>query len=789
MTAFRCRDERRQAAVRATGIGNGIDFLEVSADQRELRVHFLRVPSADLRAIADDEVRVVGGVRVTGIRVEPPLTFDGDVLVVKVSRPGDFSPYVLELRQANGKLVADLDPQLSAVQFTFKVDCPNGFDCAGDCGCHHDSPPPEPDIDYLAFDYASFRRLMLDRMAVTTPGWTERNPADLGVTLVEVLAYAADRLAYQLDATGTEATLATARQRTSVRRHARLVDYRMHDGANARTWVHVEIADGTGEVTLDAGTPLLTRVPTLPRILREAPPAGPVVFETMAKHTFRDDLNRFGLYAWGNRECRLPAGSTSASLRGRHDRLRAGDVLVFVEERGAVSGNPADADPARRHAVRIARLATVEEPLGVSFGNPAGEVTEIHWVAEDALPFDLVVSATDEDGVFHDDLTGVLGNIVLADHGSTRTGETFPVPSGRFAPVLAEPGLTMTGTIGRPLPGGDPRRHALFDPSASAAAATRWGPRKVLPAITLTEPAGDDDWVPRRDLLGSNGFAAEFVAETGDNGTARLRFGDGEYGMAPRPGSTLVATYRTGNGRAGNIGADTLWHVVTAKSGITAIRNPLPATGGTDPEPAERVRQDAPVAYRVPQRAVTADDYAAMARRHPEVQRAVCTRRWTGSWPTMFLTVDRAGGLPVDAAFELDLRAHLEPYRMAGHDLEIMPPRQIPLEVALRVCVLPEHYRSDVAAAVLAALVPGVFRPNALTFGTPVYLSAVLAAAQAVAGVRYVEPLIFERLGAPATSGLESGVLTFATLEIPRLDNDPNFADHGTLRLEMEGGR
>ena len=61
------------------------------------------------------------------------------------------------------------------------------------------------------------------------------------VTLVELLAYVADHLSYYQDAVATEAYLGTARQRMSVRRHARLVDYPMHDGCNARTWVHVEV--------------------------------------------------------------------------------------------------------------------------------------------------------------------------------------------------------------------------------------------------------------------------------------------------------------------------------------------------------------------------------------------------------------------------------------------------------------------------------------------------------------------------------------------------------------------
>ena len=54
---------------------------------------------------------------------------------------------------------------------------------------------PPPPIDYLAKDYASFRRLMLDRLALLVPDWRERNPADLGVALVELLAYAGDHSA------------------------------------------------------------------------------------------------------------------------------------------------------------------------------------------------------------------------------------------------------------------------------------------------------------------------------------------------------------------------------------------------------------------------------------------------------------------------------------------------------------------------------------------------------------------------------------------------------------------
>ena len=84
---------------------------------------------------------------------------------------------------------------------------------------------------------------ILDRLAVTAPAWKERHAADLGMVLAELLAYAGDHLSYRQDAVATEAYLKTARRRISVRRHLRLVDYRLHEGCNARAWVHVAVAN------------------------------------------------------------------------------------------------------------------------------------------------------------------------------------------------------------------------------------------------------------------------------------------------------------------------------------------------------------------------------------------------------------------------------------------------------------------------------------------------------------------------------------------------------------------
>jgi predicted phage baseplate assembly protein len=263
------------------------------------------------------------------------------------------------------------------------------------------------------------------------------------------------------------------------------------------------------------------------------------------------------------------------------------------------------------------------------------------------------------------------------------------------------------------------------------------------------------------------------------------------------PTESLDAVYRVGNGRSGNVGAETITQVVTDVEGIVGVRNPLPARGGRDPELLEQVRLYAPQAFRVQERAVTEADYAAVAQRHPEVQRAAATRRWSGSWHTWYVTVDRKRGLPVDTDFKERLHGFLGRFRLAGYDLEIQAPRFAALDIALRVCVEAGYLRSNVKRALLGeafsnADLPGgrrgFFHPDNLSFGQPVYLSQVVTAAMAVPGVRWVEPVRFQRWGERERGELEAGRITFDRLEIARLDNDPNAPENGKIEFDMQGG-
>jgi predicted phage baseplate assembly protein len=305
-------------------------------------------------------------------------------------------------------------------------------------------------------------------------------------------------------------------------------------------------------------------------------------------------------------------------------------------------------------------------------------------------------------------------------------------------------------------------------------------------------------WVVQRDLLASDRTATHFVAEAENDGTTRLRFGDGSHGRRPLAVTEFLATYRRGNGSNGNVGADAIFHIVSNASGVfDEVRNPMPAAGGVDAEDVEAARRDAPQAFRTQERAVTAADYAAAAERRSDVQRAAATFRWTGSWHTVFVTADRFGGAALDARFEEKLRNHLERFRMAGYDLEVDEPRYVALDIALHVCVKPDYFRSEVLRAVMQELGSGVlpdgrlavFHPDNFSFGEAVYLSRIVAAAQAVEGVEAVWAEKFARMAAPDVASLDNGVIPIGRLEIAQLANNPNFRERGRLMLAAGGGK
>ncbi|PVZ08204.1 putative phage baseplate assembly protein [Actinomycetospora cinnamomea] len=875
-----CDEPRRRRVVRDAGFG-GIDAVEISADHRTLTVTLIGAAPGPL---APGNVELIGepALRVLDARLERAPDderddgdggYADDRLIVRLDRAGGPQPYTLALVDADvrDRPAPGFDPRFARVELSFLAGCPADVDCAATPQCP-DPEVPEPALSYLAKDYASFRRLVLDRMALLVPGWTERHAPDLEITLVEILAYVGDHLSYLQDAIATEAYLDTARRRISVRRHLRLVDHRVHEGTNARAWVCVAV-----DARLDV-------------------PAGELVLGTAAgeifapvvpgPRTFHPENGEIAIWTWGDAGCCLPAGATSLTLAGE-PVLTVGDVLVLEEVRDPGTGLAADADPAHRQAVRLTAVTPGRDAL---YDQP---VVDVRWAVEDALGFAVCT-----------EVTVARGNVVLVDHGTAMLSSPWEIPvSGRDRSVPTDvvdvtwrapypphpavaaaqadhleaiPGralervralagvgrlldeaeraelVTLAGRRGARrvrglagLAGLDAAAQALVvaaladeadvllhdrfawlarraararagavldhgevdavaeafgaayaaglaatSPSLAgpAAEALRQDPGAALPELELRESDGAR-WVPRGDLLGSEPDDRHVVPEVDDDDRLHLRFGDDRLGRAPEPGAPVTVRWRRGNGTAGNVGAGAIDRVRGTFPAITAVRNPLPAQGGTDPEPMALARRLGPHTLRATrERAVIPADYAELAAAVPGVDRAAAQRRWTGSTVVIDVAIDPVGVpvAPPELLRRVDARLHR--YRRIGHDVVVRSARTVSLHLALRVCARPERLRAHVEVALRAAL-RALFAPDRASFGDPVVLSTVVAAAAAVPGVESVVVTRLERLHEGDRGERAEGLLRLGPFEVARLDADPARPDHGILDLVVDGAR
>lgn len=635
----------------------------------------------------------------------------------------------------------------------------------------------QPSIDYMAKDYESFRQLMLDRLSSTLPAWQERHAPDLGVAIVEALAYVADYLSYYQDAVATEAYLGTARQRISVRRHARLLDYVLHEGCNARAWVHCRVAkEGkrpsskrdqpvrlapenlifvAADQRVGAQLSLLSKkdLSALPEDSYEI--FNPVDCKEIVLHS---DHNEFVVVD-------LPKKNpTTAKIRLEPGVvLEAGSVLVLKAPKPDAAGQ---SDPYLYHPVALVERVAAA-PL---------EATEtwIRWHFDDALPGYMA------------DLKSVvaLGNIVLVDHGR-RVSDTLSAASGPTVSSPASPTERWGGA--GPLPRRSlTHRVPLAATAGSAAAMLNQDPRQAIPQMWLNvdgEPWGH----VRSDLLDSLPYDRHFCVEVDDDGRAWVRFGDGEgVGEQPAVEKSVEAVYRVGNGQAGNVPAGSINRLmiediksadrkrVLNDLGRITVTNPMGATGGKDPESAASARLIAPGEMRAhQQRAVSAEDYAEFARNVSGVANAAATIAHEGAKRVVRVAIDPKGWqVPERAASAIDkamwaaLREHvlerLEAVRRINHDVVVVAPVYVQLDIDIELSILSGYMRDVVRDQAKRKLV-GVndsrqqdpverafFDEDNLTFGQPIYWSQIVACLHSIPGVASVTQRKFARLGSSA---------------------------------------
>jgi Baseplate J-like protein len=794
----------------------GIARVAVDDARARLMVTFLRPLRLPAEAFLLDprSYSLTGGQRrfPRVLRVEPvsaasPPDPDGRQALLTLDQLGDFSVYTLTVSGP------EIDPFFESRPLRFRLACGDPFDCRSPAA--EAVPPAELPvaIDYLAKDYSSFRQALIDFIPTRLPAWTERSEADLGMTLLELLAATADTLSYVQDRVANEAFLGSATQRRSVAGHLALVGYQMDEGASARTWLQFQV----NEVhTLGPGGFQVSNAPT-----SDAEPV--IVFETLAGATLDPRHNEMRLFTWGHENCCLPREATSAVLAGRFDALKAGDYLLFEDDRGhrdvvrlvddaeivaagaivsALSGSPPLTSPPLLTSPLLASRPLTSSLLA---SPPLAEasLTLVRWSEATPLHHEYCLGLAETSPPAP--RTRVRGNLVVTTHGETVRETLQPPATGATAGLSGRRQRLWLGSA--PLAHLDAQTRDLVAPptGASSAPATGFTTRPVRSTSTLRVEVDGEIWHQQPSLLGGRPDDHVFRVEIDDQGAATLVFGDDVFGQRLPDGAIVTATYRVGGGTAGNVGANTLTRPLpldAPRPWLVSVTNPLAAIGGRDAESRDHARRVGPATFQAPLVAVTADDYQARAQaftngpgRKP-IQRATATFRWTGSWLTVRLAVDPRGGETLTPALSKVLRDHLDTSRLTGYDLAVVGAVYVSVDLAIEFCVARGGRASDIQQALQQTLsngdLPGgrkgFFHPDNFSFGDHLYVSRIFAAVMAVVGVESAQITRLARLHAAeperdTVTNLRQGLLAIGPGEIVRLDNDRNFPERGTLTI------
>jgi hypothetical protein len=840
------------------GRPNGIKllFVKIEGDAAKLTLHFYN--ENYLQTIVDrynaDHARapqifpISGGHRLpagtAGVRVQAiAREVDQTALALTVRPIGDYSTYKLRIDTTGfGTNPVVIDPLFNEIDFKFRPGCFN-INCKPDWPSAA-QPDDAPVIDYLAKDYDSFRHTMIAAMMQRVPNWQPSSEADLDQVLLELFSAAADELSDYQDRVMNEAYLSSARKRISLARHARLMDYHIHQGNQAATWLALEVlpefksTPETGTIEYFLAKNFQVWAPT------QGDQPSAVVFVAREKKRVHELVNRMGLYTWGDAIPSLVAGDTTADLKlfrvgasGQATELsdkasaiavqkliRSGVVhqLLIQEHLNPATGTSNGFNPRKRQLLTLLPGADGAEamydpttapatydPVNNLPPNAARWFVRVRWAQQDQLKSNYCftvdcpnIGKVENVSLFH-------GNLVEVSHGRLRT-TTFKEPgpslkAGEFYYERSEKLGAVCTLPDRPLayqktkPGGD-------EPTQS-----------TLSVEVLQETGGKDAWDEVSSLIHSDASdenGDHFVVETDEERISVVRFGNGSNGRELPQNAVVECTYQVGDGLDGNIGLDKLTtfdpaanhflkldaNVAQNRDGSKIIRcwNPFDVDSGRAPEPAAEIIRRAPEAYRLRQlRAVTLDDYVKRAMELPEVSRASAAYAWTGSWRTVRITIDPAGATVLEAAAFQKIARHLNAVRLIGEDLEIRSPQFVPLKIAVVLCAKPEFWCEDLKAILEQEFSDGwtpdgrrgFFHPDLWTFGQGLEPSQIVGRVLAVEGVEHLISVNIERLNSPSSALTIRTGAAVSQNEIIQVFNDPDHMEKGSIDFDVQGGR
>jgi hypothetical protein len=182
--------------------------------------------------------------------------------------------------------------------------------------------------------------------------------------------------------------------------------------------------------------------------------------------------------------------------------------------------------------------------------------------------------------------------------------------------------------------------------------------------------------------------------------------------------------------------------ILQPQPGLKSIRNPVAVGGGDDPDPASKIRQYAPRSVLTFGRAVSGDDYEAIAAQTPGVSRARAYWGWDDDEQRTMVSVYVGDDQSAKDAAEIALSAAADPNRPRRVRLAT----KIPIAISLTVEIAADRIPSDVVSQVTAALTDpdsGLLGLNTVRIGQSLYESQIYETCLNIPGTIAVHGLRF----------------------------------------------
>jgi Baseplate J-like protein len=263
---------------------------------------------------------------------------------------------------------------------------------------------------------------------------------------------------------------------------------------------------------------------------------------------------------------------------------------------------------------------------------------------------------------------------------------------------------------------------------------------------TLTVTVNEIEWHETDDISALGPTDHAFTTLADNSAQTTVIFGNGKNGACVPTGTANVkAVYRYGIGSAGNVNAQQISQLATQPGGVQSVINPLPATGGADPDTAGQARVNTPLAVKALDRLVSVQDYADFSRSYAGIGKAASVKLSNGRRQVVFVTIAGAEDIPI--ALNSDLYQNLvQALQLFGdpHQPILVGVRNLKLlAISAGIEVLPDYQFEDVEPNVQAALLK-TFSFDQRNLGQTAFLSEAVSAMQGVEGVAFVNVTVFD---------------------------------------------